>query len=217
MVALCALQGLIDDGTLVVRLDTVVIAREAFRLTAVRVAAGASGWTLATTIRYDRGRPIVVLDPIVEIGPDSAPASLEYTVVNPRGPLRIFGQLTRGRFAVRLLGRRTESAREFPAPLPAAVLDDSVFALYLPVAWQARARPVQVTAIFPRAGRREVLVAQDWGIEATRLNRDLASLRHISVTGGDSRLVHVWLGPDGRLMKVEIPSRGLDAERAAPP
>ncbi len=97
------------------------------------------------------------------------------------------------------------------------MLDDSVFALYLPVAWQARARPVQVTAIFPRAGRRELLAVQDSGIEATRLNRDPATLRHISVTGGESRLVHVWLGPDGRLVKVEIPSRGLVAERAAAP
>src|SRR5437016_9597731 len=61
--------------------------------------------------------------------------------------MRILGQLTRGRFVVRLLGRRTERAREFPAPPPAAVVDDSVFALYLPVAWQGRPRPVTVTAV----------------------------------------------------------------------
>jgi hypothetical protein len=94
------------------------------------------------------------------------------------------------------------------------VVDDSVYALYLPIAWQGRPRPVTVTAVFPRAGRREVLTVQDLGVQPTTLNRDPASLRHVTVTGGESRLVHVWLGADGRLAKVEIPSRRLVAERA---
>jgi len=216
LLALLALQTPMDEGTLVVREDTVETAREAFRLSVTRTGGGVR-WTLATTIRYDRTRPVVVLDPIVELGPDSSPASLEYTVADPREPLRILGQLARGRFVVRLLGRRTERAREFPAPPPAAVLDDSVFALYLAVAWQGRAQPVSVSAIYPRAGRREVLTVQDLGVEPTTLNRDPASLRHITVTGGENRLVHLWLGADGRLAKVQIPSRGVLAERTPAP
>ena len=204
-------QGPVDEGTLLVRQDTVEIAREVFRLTPARAASG--GWTLGTTIRFDRSRPVVVLDPIVELGPDSVATTLEYTVADPREPLRILGQFARGRFVMRMLGRRTERAREFPAPPPAVVLDDSVFALYLPVAWLGRARPAQVTALFPRAGRRELLAVQDLGIEPTTLNRDPADLRHITVTGGENRLVHVWLGAEGRLAKVEIPSRGLVAAR----
>ena len=209
--ALAVLQSPLDEATLLVRQDTVEVAREAFRLTPARAAS--SGWTLATTIRYDRGRPVVVLDPIVELGPDSGATTLEYTVADPRDPMRILGQFTRGRFVVRMLGRRTERAREFPTPPPAAVLDDSVFALYLPVAWLGRTRAAQVTAVFPRAGRRELLQVQDLGIEPTTLNRDPADLRHITVTGGANRLVHVWLGAEGRLAKVEIPSRGLVAAR----
>src|SRR6266516_5971228 len=96
-------QGSIDEGTLLVRQDTVEIAREAFRLTPARAAAG--GWTLATTIRFDRTRPVVVLDPILELGPASGATTLEYTVADPRDPLRIVGQFTRGRFVVRMLGR----------------------------------------------------------------------------------------------------------------
>ena len=214
LLVLLALQGPVDEGTLVVREDTLEIARETFRLTAVRTGAGVTRWKLAATIRYDRTRPVVVLDPIVELGPDSSPVTLEYTVADPREPLRILGQLTRGRFVVRLLGRRTERAREFPAPPPAAVVDDSVFALYLPVAWQGRPRPVTVTCVFPRAGRRELLTVQDLGVESTTLNRDPAALRHITVTGGENRVIHLWLAADGRLAKVEVPSRRLVAERA---
>jgi hypothetical protein len=214
LLALLALPGPVDEGTLVVREDTVEVAREAFRLTAVGTGAGVTRWKLATTIRYDRGRPVVVLDPIVELGPDSSPVSLEYTVADPREPLRILGALTRGRFVVRLLGRRTERAREFPAPPPTAVVDDSVFALYLAVAWHGRPAPRAVTAIFPRAGRRELLTVQDLGVQSTTLNRDPAALRHITVTGGENRLVHLWLAADGRLAKVEVPSRRLVVERA---
>ncbi|HKW42535.1 MAG TPA: hypothetical protein VJN39_14900 [Gemmatimonadales bacterium] len=207
--ALLALQAPVDEGTLVVREDTLVIAREAFRLTAMRAGTGATRWTLATTVRYDRSRPVVVLDPIVELGPDSNPVSLEYTVADPREPLRILGQLTRGRFTVRLLGRRTERAREFPAPPPTAVLDDSVFALYLAAAWQGRARATSVTGVFPRGGRRELLTVQEEPGEGPA--------RHVTISGGENRLVHVWVGPDGKLTKVEIPSRRLVAERFAPP
>src|SRR2546430_1682739 len=181
-------QGSIDEGTLLVRQDTVEVAREAFRLAPARAAAGS--WTLATTIRYDRTRPVVVLDPILELGPDSVATTLEYTVANPRDPMRIVGQFTRGRFVVRILGRRTERAREYPTPPPAAVLDDSVFALYLPVAWLGRAQPVQVTAVFPRAGRRELSPAQDLGIGPRTLDRDPADPRHVTVTGGENRPGH---------------------------
>ena len=216
VLVLVALQGAADEGTLIVRQDTVEIAREAFRLTPARSGVG---WTLASTVRYDRTRPVVVLDPAVELGADSNPTTLEFTVADPRAPLRILGQLNRGRFTVRLLGRRTERAREFPAPRPAAVLDDSVYVLYLPVAWLAHARPgpVPITALLPRAGRREHLSVLDLGVEATTLNRDPASLRHITATGGENQLVHVWLDADGRMAKVEIPSRRLLAERQPGP
>ena len=208
---LLVLQAPLDEGTFLIRQDTAEIGREAFRLTAAR---GGAGWTLASTVRFDRARPIVVLNPILEIGADSLPASLEFSVADPREPLRILGQLSRGRFTVRLLGRLTERAREFPAPAPVVVLDDSVFVLYLLAAWRAAPSPISVTAIFPRGGRREVVVVQDLGVGATTVNRTAASLRHVTVTGGPQREVQLWLDRAGRLLKVEVPSRRLTAERA---
>ena len=211
LLTLLALQAPLDEGTFLIRQDTAEIGREAFRLAAAR---GGAGWTLASTVRYDRSRPIVVLNPILEIGADSLPASLEFSVADPREPLRVLGQLSHGRFTVRLLGRLTERAREFPAPAPVVVLDDSVFVLYLLAAWRAAPRPISVTAIFPRGGHREVVVVQDLGVEATTVNRTAASLRHVTVTGGPQREVQLWLDRAGRLLKVEVPSRRLTAERA---
>ena len=205
----------IDEGVLVVRVDTQEVARESFRLSHGRLSRGETGWTLATTIRYDRARPVVVLAPILEVSADTMPATLQYDVADPRQPSRILGELGRGRFTVRLVARATERAREFSTGKQAVVLDDSVFALYLFAAWRAASGPRPLTAIFPRALRRDDVQVQDHGPATTSVNRDPARLRHITVDGGGPETVHLWLDDSGRLMKLEVPSRHLTVERLA--
>jgi len=204
-----------DEGVLVVRVDTLEVARESFRLSHGRLSRGEPGWTLATTIRYDRARPVVVLAPILEVNSDTMPATLQYDVADPRQPSRILGELGRGRFTVRLVARATERAREFPTGQRAVVLDDSVFAPYVFAAWRAAADPASTTAIFPRGLRRQAVQIRDLGVASTTLNRDPARLRHITVVGEGQDTVNLWLDEAGRLMKVEIPSRHLSAERLA--
>lgn len=211
--ALAILQAPLDEGNFVVREDSVEVARESFRLSRGRLASGVVGWSLATSVRYDRTRPVIVLAPILEVGDDSLPLTLQYDVADPRQPMRILGQLGRGRFTVRFLARAMEKAREFPATGPTAVLDDSVFALYLFAAWRAGPAPVALTAIVPRGARREALVVRDLGEEPTTLNRNPATLHHLTVSGGANELVHLWLSSDRRLLKVEIPVRRLVIER----
>lgn len=203
----------IDEGIFVVREDTVEVARESFRLAHGRLSRGETGWTLATTIRYDRARPVVVLAPILEVTADTMPATLQYDVADPRQPSRILGELGRGRFTVRFVARTTERAREFATGQRTVVLDDSVFALYLFAGWRASSAATELTAIAPRALRREIVQVTDLGTASTTLNRDPATLRHVTVAGGPNALVHLWFDTAGRLMKVEIPSRRLSAER----
>jgi len=205
----------VDEGVFVVRLDTLEVARESFRLSQGRLSRGEIGWSLATTIRYDRARPVIVLAPILEVNGDTMPITLQYDVADPRQPSRVLGQLGRGRFTVRYVTRESEKAREFPTGKRALVLDDSVFALYLFAGWLASSEPSEVTAILPRSLRREAVVVQDQGVESTTLNRDPARLRHVEVTREGGVTVHLWLDTAGRLMKVEVPSQRLTAERLA--
>ena len=214
LLALALLQAPLDEGTFVVREDTVEVARETFRLNHGRLARGGIGWTLATTIRYDRTRPVVVLAPILDVTVDTLPATLQYDVADPRQPVRILGELGRGRFTVRFVARTTERAREFPAGGRSVVLDDSVFALYLFAAWRAAVQPSELTAIVPRGLRRDAVQVQDLGLAPTTVNRAPVTLRHITLTGGPNLVVHLWLDGSARLIKVEIPSRRLSAERA---
>src|SRR5216117_4621959 len=196
-VALLQVGSPVDEGVLVVRVDTIEVARESFRLTHGRLSRGDIGWTLATTIRYDRSRPVVVLAPILEVNGDTMPAALQYDVADPRQPSRILGELGRGRFTVRLLARATERAREFPTGQRAVVLDDSVFAPYVFAAWRATSEPVALTAIFPRGLRREAVQIRDLGLGATTLNRDPARLRHITLGEDGQESVSLWLDEHG--------------------
>jgi len=213
---LLALQAPVDEGTLVAHEDTAEVARESFRLTRGRGEGGSASWTLATTARYERRRPMLVLAPILEVAGDSQPSSLEFDVANPNAPSRILGQRSRDRFTVRQIGRGTERAREIPLGGRMVVLDDSVYALYLFVAWAAGPRPAAITAIVPRAARRDTLTVQDLGPTPTTLRRSPVTLRHVTVLGGPNRQVDLWLDDGGRLIVVEIPSRRLHVERLPP-
>ena len=206
---LALVQAPVDEGRLVVRRDTQEIAREQFQLVA---SPRTSGWTLAAKSRYAGAAQ---LDPILELGHDSLPRTLQYDVVDARESLRILGQAGRGRFTLRYVSRSAERAREFPDRGLIVVLDDSVYSFYTVVGWFARpgAGPTTLTAVVPRGARLETVQVEDHGIEATTLNRDRAMLRHITVSGRASGTVHVWLDTLGHLMKVENPAARLTAER----
>jgi len=83
----------------------------------------------------------------------------------------------------------------------------------LVAAWQARSEPGAVTAVMPRGLRSDALTVRAHGPAVTALNRDPATLHRVTITGGPNDVVTVWLDASGRLMKVEIPSRRLTAER----
>jgi hypothetical protein len=146
---------------------------------------------------------------------DTMPITLQYDVADPRQPSRVLGQLGRGRFTVRYVTRASEKAREFPTGNRALVLDDSVFALYIFAGWLASTDQTELTAILPRSLKRETVVVQNQGVQPTTLNRDPARLRHVVVTREGGVTVHLWLDTAGRLMKVDVPSQRLTAERLA--
>jgi hypothetical protein len=216
LAALASLQGPLDQGTFVVRQDTVEVARETFQLSTLRIGPGANGWHLAARTRYDHTRPVVVLGPTLDVSSDSQPLSLDFEVSDPRAPLRIRGERARDRLTLRYLTRHGERAREVPLAGPTVILDDSVFAPYLFAAWRGDRRPLDLTAVVPRAERREVLRVEDLGPAMTTLNGTPAMLRHLRLTGGANEVVHLWLDANGLLNKIEIPSRRLRAERLPP-
>jgi hypothetical protein len=214
LLGLSLLQTAREEGVLVVRSDTQEVARESFTFAQGRLSGGAQGWTLSATARYDRVRPVIVLSPTLEISADSQPVTLQFDIANPREPMRVLGQLGRQRYTVRTVARSVERAREFPVEPPLVVLDDSVFAPYRLVAWHAGPEPARVTAVVPRATRRDVLTVTAAGSESIVVNGRSVTARHVTVSGGPNELVHLWLDDRGSIVRLAIPSRRLVAERA---
>ncbi len=206
-------QGVVDQGVLVIRADTMEVGRETFRLVAQRLAAGNTGWLLDASARWTGGGRVVVYAPVLEIGQDSTIQALAFDVRGGPAPLRITGQPHRDRFTLRYVSVGVERARELPADSQTVVVDDSVFTPLLFVAWRASTAGRTITAVYPRSATRVTFEARDMGSEATTLNRDPATLRHIIVTGGRDGPIHLWLGAKDRLMKVEVPERKLVVER----
>jgi hypothetical protein len=211
-------RGVIDEGVVVVRRDSQEVARETFHLRERRPGDATSGWLLDATSRWTApGTHATVFTPVLELGADSSPAALAFDVIANGRSERITGQPGPGRFTLRYLLSGVERARELPGGPHIVITDDSVFSLFLLVAWHAPrspdAGPTHVTAILPRTASRATLTLTDLGIAATIVNRDPAMLRHILIAGGPMGPVHVWLDRDGRLARVEIPDRGLRAER----
>ncbi|HXJ32329.1 MAG TPA: hypothetical protein VNG35_16955 [Gemmatimonadales bacterium] len=205
--------GVIDQGTFVIRADTQEVGRETFRVLERRVGDSTSGWLFDANARWTgTGRPALYA-PVIEIGRDSMTLGLSFNVSGGPAPLRISGQPNRNRFTLRYVSPGVERARELPADRALVVIDDSVFTPYLLIAWRARATLESLTVVFPRSAMRARVAMQDLGAEATTLNRDQATLRHVLVSGGPAGPVHLWLGNGGRLMKVELPDRKLTAER----
>lgn len=205
-----ALPQVPDSGILVIRQDSVVLAREAFH-TIPDPTGG--GWIIDANVRYDRGRPVVQLAPIVQIGRDTSVVKLQFDAGDPGAPMHILGQVGRRRFTLRYVAHNEERARELPDPGRAVVVDDSVFSLFTAVAWLARGAGAPVAAIFPRPGVTETWTARDEGIASGSLNGTETRLRLISVEGARLGPVRIWMDSAGRLVKVEIPRRHLTAER----
>jgi hypothetical protein len=215
LAALVLTQGAgtpLDEGTLVVRMDTQEVARESFRLLSRHATDSTSGWLLAARVRWVATPPVTFATKLA-LGPDTAPEALEYTVAANGASQRITGQPGPGRYTLRYVAPGLERARELARGDPTVIVDDSVFAPFLVASWLASPTPRIITAIYPRTARRLALTVTDLGIGVTTLNRDPATLRHVLIAGGDDGPVHVWLSPEGRLMKVEVPARALRAER----
>jgi len=147
---------------------------------------------LATTIRYDRARPVVVLAPILEVNGDTMPSTLQYDVADP-GSRRVSSASWAGTVHGAVHRPRHGNARANSRRTRAVILDDSVFALYVFAAWRAGAEPGSLTAIFPRGLRRDVVQIRDLGLAPTVLNRTLPACGHITLERGRRRCTSGWM------------------------
>lgn len=205
-------QGrILDQGVLRVVAGGTEIAREEFTVTVGSTVAGGVGLRITATAFYPPRRTKITISPFVELGPDSMPRLVQYEATNGDDE-RILAQIGPRRLTIRRISSRGESAREYPGAPRTMIVDDSVFALYAVPPGTASGT---VLLVSPRRDIRENYDLTNRGVEETVVAGERMELLHLVLTAGvDVR--HLWYDDSGRLMKVEIPSRQLYAERVTP-
>lgn len=150
---------------------------------------------------------------------DSAGTPVRYSVEARRGAeetLRLGGQRVRGRFATLARSITGESAREYLLRPGAVVVEDDGIVQYALLVRRRLAEGTGVTlpSLTPTAnsqGAVRVVLEAERDVVVIAGARRTARRFRIVTSNGEARLV--WAEGDGLLLRVSIPSRGLDAVR----
>jgi hypothetical protein len=176
----------------------------------------------AQTVRSDSarlvvtqaGRPIGTEDFALRIGTGSAgspEASFVATTNGDSESLRVVVAVGARRITIRVASAAGEAAREYPGGSRSLVVDERVLSLFTLV---ARVDPGTVTVFGPPPGGRRSASLSEVGQD--RFPGAPQPLRHLVLRSGED-VVDIWLDPQGRLIRVAIPSRELVAERVTQP
>ena len=179
------------------------IGREVFTLRGGR-ARGAPGTTLTAAAYYPLKNPELKLTAGLERTAEYALAKFQLEVEGPAGTTVILAAGSGARLIIRTVAKGSEAGRELPGGPDVVLLDDQVFSLYYQVIDLATQSGKALTAIFPRTNRRGSFTARKEAGEggSTRVTLN-GNIRGTLLTG-----------PDGGLVRVELPESGTIVTRA---
>ena len=120
-----------------------------------------------------------------------------------------------GRFSARVQSARGESAKEYIVANGALILDDDVFHQYF---FLARRAPVgSVPVVVPRRSTQLTMRVEPLGGERVTVGGRALEARRFRLTEPGGAVRELWTDDAGRVLRVEIPSRGVVAVRDDPP
>jgi hypothetical protein len=204
-------QGpVVDAGSFTVLQGGAKIGREVFTIR--QAPAPDAGYLVEGAAVHPTRRLLPVLRT------DSSGAPLRYEVeelVADRRQQQTTLQIVRGHGSERVQTRHGESASEFKVDPAARLLDDDIFAQYYFLVRAVLARHLgtgqvaTVPLLIPsRAGTvvAPITIVGEESVEIAGASRAAVHLR-IEPAGGQAR--DVWGDPQGRVLRVSIPARGL--------
>jgi len=130
---------------------------------------------------------------------------------------RITGRVVGNRFSAQIVSSAGESMREYLAGEGAVLADEGVAHHYYFLARRLENGPGQIPVIIPRQNRQVTAVVTVAGTERLAVGGTSIDATKLSVmpAGGPERLV--WVDAEGRVLRLEVPSAGLVAQRVEPP
>ena len=196
-----------DQAALSIKVSGREIGQENFLIRPARPGRPV-GDSLISVARYPETRPQATLQGVLQLSTTGEPLTLSLDYQNLHQPETILASVSRNRVTLRRVARGAESARELQGGDPVVLLDDSLFATFLPLARLAGDRPRTVTAIFPRTAQRAILSLTRTAVGSTRPD---GAVTIIEIDG--DRSGRLYLDAAGRFVRLEIPSRHLEVSR----
>ena len=202
----------LDEGAFTISRSGTVIGRESFTIRSTP-GAGGSIITARATVSYDGERR---LTPVLRA--DSVGAAIEYELevrTGPNATERLRGAISRGRFNATTRTPRGENMNQYVVSEGALILDEDVFHQYYFVARGSRTGTVPV--VVPHRNVQVAMRVEDRGASSVTIGGETLSARLLSLVepGGADR--EIWVDARGRVLKVQIQSRGIVAVRDDPP
>jgi hypothetical protein len=200
----------IDEGSFTITRAGTTIGRERFRIVSTPGASGAS-LVATATVSYDERR----LAPALRT--DQAGTPVAYQVeVRVGGEMRenLKGQVGRGRFSARTQTPSGESTKEYIVADGALILDEDVFHQYY---FLARREAGSVPVVVPRRNVQLSANVVSLGEARITIGGTPLAARRLALTAPGSERREIWVDAEGRVLRVEIPERGVVALRDDPP
>ncbi|HKV74310.1 MAG TPA: hypothetical protein VJN95_07315 [Gemmatimonadales bacterium] len=166
------------------------------------------GDSLVSVARYPETNPELVVQGVLQQSVTGDPLTFSLDFQDRHQPQTILASVSRNRVTLRSVARGAEAARELPGGKLIVLLDDSLFATFLPLAHLAGETPRQVIAVFPRTGRRTTLMV---GRTALATGRPDGAMMVVEMSGDPAG--KLFLDGAGRFVRLEIPARQLEVTR----
>lgn len=206
----------LDEGRFVVFRNGERVGTESFWIR--RAGSGADARVIAkgeVALDLPGGRRQIALA-LEARGPGPTLSAYEAKVSGDRRE-EIAGRIAARRFSARMVTDQGEQIREFPAGPETFILDQSVAHQYFFIGRLYERAPLTLHIIVPREERHQRARLSVVGVEPVTVGGIRMEARTLRLVDEDGLEHRLWVDPQGRVLRVEIPERAYVAERVEPP
>jgi hypothetical protein len=203
----------VDQNAFQIYVNGDLIGREDFSIRQIG-PRGQQRITLRGAVEMEEAGGPLHLAPAMEADGETLGVSSYQIKVSGTETTDIFVRVAENRYLARIVSSSGEQLREFRAGPGSVLLDEGVVHHhYLLGSFLEVESTVSLTVLIPRAGRQQRMTLSLIGEEEIRVGGILVpNARRYHLEGGDESR-DIWFDDQGRILRLEIPSRSFIAER----
>lgn len=203
----------VDQNAFQIYLNGDLVGREEFSIRQIG-PRGQQRISLRGTVEMEAEAGHLSLAPAMEAHGETLGVSSYQIKVSGTETTDIFVRVAENRYLARIVSSSGEQLREFRAGPGSVLLDDGVVHHHhLLGSFLAEESSVSLTVLIPRAGRQHRMTLSLVGEEEIRVGETLVpNARRYHLEGGEESR-DIWFDDQGRILRLEIPSRSFLAER----